>query len=551
MGKLNTTQEFLKRLTTVDGWQSLVTNMGVRGKDKAESIDYKVRAHLSFAQIDAIYRQDGMGAKIVDEIVEDAFRCGWKITFPTISGSKSTAADVVEFNSDLEEWHKETHFKKRASDHFKQARSTGGALLVLGVKDGQEPVAPLNTNTVSDFNWMRSLDRFQVSSSGVLDRKPSSPNYGMPLWYHLFSVVSDSGGTTGVSPRGVGQPLTTSAVEKKIEDEEDEMSLNNVLIHNTRVWRTDGTVLSDRVRLQNLGWGESVLERAFEPLRHWSSAMKSSGTIMTDFTQGVYSIKGLSEMLSSDKAHLALKRFTIMDQVRSVVNAILVDADAGETFERKTTSVAGLPELIDRAMLWLSAISGMPMTKLFGVSPGGFGTGEAEGENWDNKTKAYQQDVMLPMLEYVYGILFQTPRFANVPEGWKIEFEPLQLESPTITAEIRSKNAQADSIYMSSGAVSSTEIAISRFGGSKYGTDISIDAQSRAEKKEVVSGGDQMTLKDLILMVSEGTVSADLAVKAAEFSIPEMSGDMARGIFDLAEKSFAAKTLAAQDRPAA
>ena len=498
-----------KALTTADGWQSFMTNMGVPGKDKGASVRFKARNRLDVGTIDAVYRQDGLAATIVDDIVNEAFRCGWRLTFPSPVGSEvattykgaspdqddrqPTISDqalgsgktepvpaqlVASINQRLTEWHKQTSFLDRSKEHFKQSRYAGSAVMVLGAEDGRDPSEPLDTNAKGlTFNWMRSLDRFQVSPSGSLVDDPASRWYGLPVWYMTTSTVMGGASSSSLPPGGVAELDDVSPATGQ-ETAVAAFSLNSTNVHTSRIWRTDATKLSERARLHNGGWGESVLDRTWDALSHYNSAMAGVGTIIQDFTQGVYAIEGLKELLASEKSGLIRKRYSIMDQTKSVVNALIVDAEK-ESYTRQSTTVTGLPELIDRSMLWMTAVSGSPMTRLFGVSPGGFGTGEAEGQNWQTRVGAWQGEDLRPFLEHVYGLLFQTKDFADVPDGWQIDFNPLQVETPDQISDRRMKNAQSDAIYMLQGAVSPREVAHSRFAGSKYGEDIALDLDTR------------------------------------------------------------------------
>lgn len=538
---------------TTDGWQSSMTNMGIRGKDKGASTRFRASPRLSSAEIDALYRQDGIAALLVDDIVDEAHRCGWRITFPSPVGSRVQAtwtgsspdrdpseptttnasigsgeskpvpAELVaNINARLEEWQKQSFFVDRSQEHFKQSRYSGAAINVLGVHDGRAPNEPLDLNASGlTFNWMRSLDRFQVSPSGTLDGDPSSRGYGLPLWYLTTSAVIGHtgtgalpvGGVAGIDDVGLGQGQSRPSLEalsglagsgNPANDMRAAFTLNSTHVHASRIWRSDGTKLSERTRLSNGGFGESILDRTYNALSHFNSAMAGTGTIIQDFTQGVYGIAGLSEILASEKSGLIRKRYSIMDRTRSTVNAIIIDAEK-ESFERKSTTVTGLPELIDRAMLWLSAVSGSPMTRLFGVSPGGFGTGAAEGQNWQTRVTAWQNANLRPFLEHAYSILFRTKEFSDVPSGWRIEFNPLQIETPDQISERRAKNAQTDAMYMLHGAVTPRETAHSRFAGSRYGEDISLDLDTRNRLEAMGSAG-------------EGPPETDAEVAAAELN---------------------------------
>lgn len=468
--------EALQRLSTEDGWSNLETGIGIAGCDKGVATFFGNRRRLSVREIDQLYGFDGMSAKVVDDIVDDGFRCGWQLKFQEDGDESVDPEKVADIRRRVEAWHKSSRMVTSAKELFKWGDAYGGALLILGADDGGDEREPLDPTKLKSFDWMRTVDRFQVSSVSMLDTDPRSRNYGKPIEYRMSTIVSGLG----------GHRSSFTHERQQAEAEQDaNFTLNNLIIHNSRAYRVDGEELTYRARWQNGGWGQSKIERAYDPLKAWGIIMKATESLIHDYSQGVYGIKGLADILSTADCDL-LKRFRTIDRTRSIVNAILIDSD-GESFERKTTNVAGLPDLIAKVQEWLSAVTGSPLTKLFGLSPGGFGTGEAEGENWDDKVKAWQDDELRPFLEFIYRLLFATPEFSDVPDGWTIEFNPLQLESPEKTAEVRSKNAQTDALYIDRGVVTPQEVAMSRFGGPKYGDDIELNMEARG-KVEDISG---------------------------------------------------------------
>ena len=537
--EMGVTKEIL--LAVRDSWQNFITGLGVRGRDKSRGMRFYNRKPLTFTELDALYAFDSMAGRIVDDIVEDGFRCGWKLKFS--KGGKSIDSEMAaQLNARVKAWHKATLMPQRVEEHMKWSRAYGGANLIVGADDGGEPFEELNAGALKSFAWMRSVDRFQLTPGFVTEGNPAKPGYGKPLHYTVACITPTHG----------------------IVDESP-WSISNLRVHSSRMFRSEGLPMNDRMQMVNDGWGLSVLERPYDDLADYASIKASSRAIVADFSQGVYKIKDLVGQLSADRGTL-LARFKMMDYVRSSVNAILLDAD-GEDFQRQTTSVAGLSDLMTHAQIALSSSSGEPMTKLFGLSPGGFGTGEAEGDNWDDKVKAWQDKYLRPVLAFVYRILFATPEFKDVPSEWEIEFAPLQLESPAETADTKLKNAQHDAVYIDRGVIAPGDVAESRFGGERYGEDLDLGESSRgmheadddddveaAELNERAaapesvseSGSEQATddvqsqalngaqvasLRDLMEDAKSGT-DVEAVVAAAMFAFPTMSEQEARRIFE-------------------
>ena len=127
------------------------------------------------------------------------------------------------------------------------------------------------------------------------------------------------------------------------------------------------------------------------------------------------------------------------------------------------------------------------MTRLWGVSPGGFGDGEGEADNWHDTVENYQDDVLRPFLEWWYSHLFRTPEFADVPDKWELVFEPLKRESRTQQSEIYARNAAADEAYVRSGVYSPDAVRLAR--GADDNNEFTISSQVGAAAQLAATAG--------------------------------------------------------------
>lgn len=444
---------------TTDGWNNVLTRLGT-SFDKSEATTHTRTPRKSFEVLDSVYRQDALAARIVDVIVDDSFRQGFSLKFKS---GDIDADKVNDVRSRVMDWAKKIGLKGKVKRHLKQRRAFGGSVLVMGANDGGAPEDPLMEERITEFTFLQTLDRYQVSESGVLVTDPRSKDYGFPQAYFLNSVFIE----------GAGNIISAD----DLPDNQKRM-MDNAQVHTSRLIRGDGTNVSDRSRLNNDGWGDSIIERVWTPLRSYNTFRKSCDHLMHDFSQGVYGIDNLATIVKQNGGAALMKRIEIMDQVASVLNAKLIDAGK-ESYTRSTTNIAGLPDMYDRKSGALAAAAGMPITLLFGVSPGGFGTGEAEGDNWDDVTQSYQEDEVSPILEEIFRLLFLTPEFADVPDEWSIDWNPLKQMSALQLAEIHHKQASADQIYVSMAVLSPEEVAQSRFGGEEYSVETQLDEETR------------------------------------------------------------------------
>ena len=86
-------------------------------------------------------------------------------------------------------------------------------------------------------------------------------------------------------------------------------------------------------------------------------------------------------MLAVDNCKQVEQRANILNLSKSSLNTMIIDSE--ESYEKITTNISGISDIVDRFMLALSAVSGIPITLLFGRSPSGLNaTGEADIRNF-------------------------------------------------------------------------------------------------------------------------------------------------------------------------
>lgn len=424
-----------------DGWINVLTGLGLANRDKRTGGTYGQATVLDRATLEEMYRGDSLAAKVVDLLPHDMVREWIEVK---VDSRPDDGQAVMQALDDLDA---QTHIEEALS----WARLYGGAVIVLGVNDGQPFDKPLNLNTIQEVTFLNVLDRWQIHPEKRYT-DATVAKYGKPELYRL-------------------QPLMGGADAGK-------------LIHETRLIRFDGVKLPDRLRELNHGWGDTVLNRLFNALRGYHQAHDSIGTILADFTQAVYKLKNLAQLLSQNQDQDVIKRMQIIELTRSIARAIVLDED--ESWDRQTTSVAGLPDLVDRTERRLVAETNMPHTLLLGESPGaslGEG-GRSENQDWYDHVASQQTAILLKPLRYLVEVIMRAkrgPLRGRLPKTWGLEFRSLWQLDEKEQAEIRKTQSETDTNYINGGVLSAEEVAISRFGGDGYSTDTVLDMKARDE----------------------------------------------------------------------
>lgn len=435
------------RHVRADAFVNNLTGLGVSGRDKRLGAAIAPPDRFSAGALEDLYAADGMFAKIVDMLPEDMIR-EW-IEYEQADDEEGEVESLVM------QWLRDLHAQENLEWAMKMARLHGGSVVLLGVNDGREYDEPLDMDNVQSLNYMNVLDRWQIYPTTHVYRDPTRPNYGKPELYRLA-------------------PARHSEATGKI-------------VHESRLLRFDGIRMPDRYSLKQWGWGDPIAGRLWNALRSYHQAHDSSVAIIQDFTQAVYKLKGLASMMmgvdESGEGMAALKaRMQAVELGRSLLNALVLDED--EEFQKLTTNVAGIEKLLEAVERRLTAESDYPHTRLLGEAPGA-SLGESGGSqirDYYDKVAAKQEAQLRRPIERLLDIGLRAkkgPTGGDMPKDFSFGFRPLWQQDEKEMASNRWLQAQADDKYIANGSLTPDEVAHSRFGGSGFSFDTTLDKDAR------------------------------------------------------------------------
>jgi phage-related protein (TIGR01555 family) len=341
---------------------------------------------------------------------------------------------------------------------LKFERCYGGGAIYIWAEDGLDPVKPLDVDNIKTLSYLTVLSAWELQPVYYYN-DPRKPKYGEPEIYRIVPRTYQ------------GKP-----------DAEMVDLFSKALIHESRLLVFKGIETSrDQMLGGNAGWGDSVLVRCIRVIEQFQIAFNSAAALLPDFAQAVYKIQDLAQLIATDRDSVVIDRLRLLDLQRSVIRGVILDSE--EDFERKTTSLAGLPELLERFENRLAGTAQIPITKLFGQSPGGMNaTGEYDQTSWYDQIKGLQTTKLLKPVKRLVKLLFLAkdgPTKGKEPENWSIEFKPLKQLSEKEQSETRLNQAQIDKIYIDSGVLTPEEVARSRFGGDGYSFETTLDLKQR------------------------------------------------------------------------
>lgn len=447
----------LKLLERLDSWSNIITGLGQKNKDK-RTRSIVSHCSLSQAEAEAAYAGDEMARKVVDKLPRDMLRQGFRLTSAELE--EDTLEDVMSGFENLMITPRENKLLKG----LKWGRMYGGAALVVGTDADRDDNLAEPLEDFREIRYLTLLSMHELQPE-KLNGNPMSPNFNMPETYRIGADSTD-----------------TTSDQKNLEESE---KFRSIEIHHTRIIRFEGLELPRQLFQRNNYWHDSLLGALLDDIRDWQNSHASSSVLILDFAQAIYKVKNLADIVSSEDGLKTIQeRIGIIELGRSVIRASVIDAD-GEDFERKSTPLSGLPELLDRVNHKFTASTEYPHTVLLGDTPSGLGaTGQAEQRVYDDVVAGAQEADLKPVLKEIFTLIMSAksgPTGGNVPADFDFEFEPLSQQSKSEEIESRNKQAETDKLYIETGVLDPEEVANSRFSGGEYSFETEIDDNVRRE----------------------------------------------------------------------
>lgn len=398
-----------------DGWKNALTGLGTK-LDKSSYTYFQGIEYLDWDLLTHIWIGDGLGSKIVKSVAEDMTR-EW-ITIKNDSEEK-----LLNKINDI-----------GGEEAFELAltwdRLFGGSIIVVGVDDGrllEEPVIPENIKSVDYF---QVYDRTDVTITNFnFFEDPSSKDFGKVEFYTVSSKFG---------------PIFN--------------------VHRDRVLEFKGIPVPNRAKDDVFWyWGMSELQRVWKELKDFGAGKGHALNLLYEFVIGVYKLENLADLIAEGNEQKLRNRMRAIETSKSTLQGVLLDSE--EDYRRDSANIAGIPDLLDRLMMFVSGVTGIPVTRLFGRSPAGQNsTGESDLRNYYDMIKPEQRRLMRRPLNKLIGYVNASEEMKNYKvEDPSAEFKPLYQLSEKEVVEMRERQSKTDVAYLDKGVLDPEEVRESRF----------------------------------------------------------------------------------------
>lgn len=386
-----------------DGYKNAVLGTGLRSRDPFSHFYFCRNRIIPDQECSDMFTGSGLAQRIITAPADEAVKSGFRI----VDGSEDVEAssDVLSVFEDLEG-------ESRFSEALSWDRLYGGAAVLIVANDGEDDLSkPLNENRLKNIERLVVFEAPYVLTSDTMRYgDPTDAKYGMPEYYNLTTF-----------------------------------SGNVITVHESRLIIFPGGTLPEQQRRQRNGWGAKVLERIFDDLTRYDESLSVSLMALSRLSQGILKLDGMADLLTFENGEdIIKKRLDILDFSRHIMNTIAIDST--DDYDQKNISLTGVREIIEEFQAALSAVTEIPVTVLFGRSPGGLNsTGKSDFENYYNLVQRIQRRTLKPRISRLVDLIGKCSDYSiKLPDKWTIEFPPLWNPTAKESAETKNTLAQAE-----------------------------------------------------------------------------------------------------------
>lgn len=393
------------------GYQNVLNKYGT-ARDASEYYNFVADGPVSDQELVEFYEQNGLFARIIDAPAEEAVKHGFELQDLEDDNIKDFLFECLD----------ELDWEETAMQSLKWARLFGGAIAVMLINDGRGLEEPV------DYDHVKSIDDIRI-----FDRSLITPDYSSMYHYENQDPFRTRGSRLGYPER-----YTIS-------------SRNGLFtVHETRCLIFQNGVLPENTTTaQYQFWGMPEYVRVNRAIRDVEVAHGMAPKMLDRSVQAIYTMKDLSMLLATEQGEeTVLKRLQTIDMAKGLMNTMILDAD-GEGYDFRTFSYTGVSDVINTTCNYLSALTNIPQTVLFGRSPAGMNaTGSSDLENYYNYIERIQKRMLRSNLRYLLSLLCQagkwTKEIDRVPRI-KVEFNSIwsMSEQERIALDVQKAQVEA------------------------------------------------------------------------------------------------------------
>lgn len=371
---------------SVDGFNNFVGKMGAQQQNLFSAGTYHFDSLTkNRIELEAMYRTSWIVGAAIDTYAEDMTRQG--ITINSSINSDREQEMLISLNT-MGIWDGLCHA-------IKWGRLYGGAIAVLDI-DGQDPESPLDISRIgqNQFKGLSIYDRWQlqVDTNNLIE---SGKNAGLPAFY---TVVGNAAGKTQLA----------------------------VTYHHSRCLRFIGIKLPFFQAITDMLWGESIIERVYDRILAYDTVTFATTNLINKAHLQSVGVKNMREVMAAGgiAEENLIKQFKLMRLFQSAEGLTLHDSE--DSLQTASYNFGGISDIQWQFGQQIAAALDSTMVRLFGQSPSGFSSGDADLRMYYDKVKAKQESCGLAEAALkILKVLHMSKYGEEAPKDLYFDFTPL------------------------------------------------------------------------------------------------------------------------------
>lgn len=345
-----------------------------------------VRVGASF-----LYLKGGLYQKIVDKAAGKALSSGFIVK-----------GDDGSIDKEL----KRLEITKNLTTALKWTRLYGGAAILIYSRDSQDSFqVEANRNSLQRIEKIEVFTPHDLSSEIEKYDDPAKYNFGWPKYYSITKNGS------------------------------------KFIVHDSHLLFMSGEDTPYDHELLFPWMGLSAIGEAYNTIIDYSKSVCKMLGILDRKQQAVYGMKDLSDFMqdNEDGEDLIRRRIQLVDTVRSFLNTVAIDVE--DSFIVNDLSLSGIPEIIEKLQLKLTAETQYPEHILWGTRQTGLNVnGESDMSNYHDMISDEQTYKVQPVLSKLVELIYKQKGMKE-PKDWEIEWNPLSKPTAKDKVEMEDKKA--------------------------------------------------------------------------------------------------------------
>lgn len=230
--------------------------------------------------------------------------------------------------------------------------------------------------------------------------------------------------------------------------------VQGIPVHSSRLIYFAENKLTSLLKPAYNFFGLPLAQKVIDAVAHYTENREAAGRLLQKYAVTILKTN-MEEVLSGGFDQALKNRIQYFVQNRSNDGCAAIDKDM-EDLVIQTTSLAGVTDIVRQSMEYVAAMFCEPVTKMWGLSPNGFSSGDVELQNHYDNIKAQQEKMFGEPIRRVIRVLQQN-LYGEIDDSIIFNFLPLAENDERAIAETNKIQADTDSVLITAGVISEDE----------------------------------------------------------------------------------------------